>query len=122
MPQTERNALELHTLACEYCISPHETLEQELNHAKCSREPRSGAGAQRTQDLPIPGKAKSTLNGSPNFLKAALTSPFWPFFGSSGATPRKYYRLSKTGRRRATEVAHAWDEFSTAYAPVDPAH
>lgn len=28
--------------------------------------------------------------------------------------PRKYYRLSKTGRRRAIEMVHAWDEFSTA--------
>jgi len=28
--------------------------------------------------------------------------------------PRKYYRLSKAGRRRAVEMMHAWGEFSAA--------
>jgi PadR family transcriptional regulator PadR len=28
--------------------------------------------------------------------------------------PRKYYRLSKAGRRRAMEMMHAWDEFAAA--------
>ena len=33
---------------------------------------------------------------------------------SDSGHPRKYYRLSKTGRRRATEMVQAWDEFSAA--------
>lgn len=28
--------------------------------------------------------------------------------------PRKYYRLSKTGRQRAVQMVHSLDEFSTA--------
>ncbi len=70
------------------------------------RELKTGAGVELAEGTLYPILMRLTQE---SLLESEWVNP-------DSGHPRKYYRLSETGRRRAVEMMHAWDGFSAAMA------